>query len=80
MEGGIEAGYRAEIDAAPDRAAKLEEITERLNRLRSPFRTAETFWVEEIIDPRDSRKLVCEFARLSDPLRKPGRAHFEMRP
>jgi acetyl-CoA carboxylase carboxyltransferase component len=80
LEGGIEAGYRAEIDAAPDRAAKLREINERLNRLRSPLRTAESFWVEEIIDPRDTRKLVCEFARLADPLRTPGRAQFEMRP
>jgi acetyl-CoA carboxylase carboxyltransferase component len=80
LEGGIEAGYRAEIDAAPNRAAKLQEITDRLTRLRSPLRTAETFWVEEIIDPRDTRKLVCEFTRLADPLRTPGRAHFEMRP
>ena len=37
LEGGIEAAYRAEIDAAPDPAAKLEEIEERLNRLRSPY-------------------------------------------
>ena len=41
LEGGIEAAYRAEIDAADEPKAKLEEIEERLNRLRSPFRTAE---------------------------------------
>ena len=34
-----------------DPKAKLAEIEDRLNQLRSPFRTAETFWVEEIIDP-----------------------------
>ena len=54
--------------------AKLAEIEERLNKLRSPFRTAESFWVEEIIDPRDTRRLLCEFARLAEPLRTPGRA------
>src|SRR4051794_25265747 len=72
LEGGIEAAYRAEIDAAPDPKAKLKEIEERLNKLRSPFRSAEKFWVEEIIDPRKTRSLLCEFARLAEPLRKAG--------
>ena len=80
MEGGIEAAYRAEIDAAPDPDLEIVKIEERLKRLRSPFRTAETFWVEEIIDPRDTRKLLCEFARLADPLREPGRSSMAMRP
>ena len=30
LEGGIEAAYRAEIDAAPDPKAKLEEISREL--------------------------------------------------
>ncbi len=72
LEGGIEAAYRADIDAAEDKTAKLREIEERLNKLRSPFRSAEKFWVEEIIDPRKTRSLLCEFARLAEPLRKPG--------
>jgi len=80
LEGGIEAAYRADIDAAPDPARKLGEIEERLNKLRSPFRTAETFWVEEIIDPRDTRPLLCEFARLAEPLLTPGPSTFAMRP
>jgi acetyl-CoA carboxylase carboxyltransferase component len=80
LEGGIEAAYRAEIDAAPDPKAKLAEIEARLNALRSPFRTAETFWVEEIIDPRDTRRLLCEFAALAEPLRTPGPRAFTMRP
>ena len=80
LEGGIEAAYRADIDAAPDPEAKLVEIETRLNRLRSPFRTAETFWVEEIIDPRDTRKLLCEFSRLAEPLLTPGPSAFSMRP
>jgi acetyl-CoA carboxylase carboxyltransferase component len=74
LEGGIEAAYRAEIDAAADPAAKLQEIEDRLNKLRSPFRSAEKFWVEEIIDPRKTRSLLCEFARLAEPLRTPGLA------
>jgi acetyl-CoA carboxylase carboxyltransferase component len=80
LEGGIEAAYRAEIDAADDPDAKLEEIEERLNRLRSPYRTAEAFWVDEVIDPRDTRKLLCDFANLAAPLRTPGESGFGMRP
>ncbi|MBV9863258.1 MAG: methylmalonyl-CoA carboxyltransferase [Alphaproteobacteria bacterium] len=80
LEGGIEAAYRAEIEAASDPAAKRAEIEERLERLRSPFRTAEPFWVEEIIDPRDTRRLACDFARLAEKLRRPGESKFCMRP
>ncbi|MFC7611957.1 carboxyl transferase domain-containing protein [Teichococcus aestuarii] len=80
LEGGIEAAYRAEIEAAPDPAAKLAEIEHRLGLLRSPFRTAETFWVEEIIDPRETRRLLCEFTQLAGPLRAAQPGRFQMRP
>ena len=80
LEGGIEAAYRAEIDAAPDKAAKMAEIEARLNALKSPFRSAEAFGIEEIIDPRETRPLLCEFARLAEPLRTPGPRSFSMRP
>jgi acetyl-CoA carboxylase carboxyltransferase component len=74
LEGGIEAAYRADIDAAKDPVAKLKEIEDRLNKLRSPFRSAEKFWVEEIINPCKTRSLLCEFARLAEPLRTAGLA------
>ncbi|HEV2302778.1 MAG TPA: carboxyl transferase domain-containing protein [Stellaceae bacterium] len=80
LEGGIEAAYRAEIEAAADPAQKRLEIEARLNRLRSPFRTAETFAVEEIIDPRDTRRLLCDFADLAEKLRRPGPSAFAIRP
>lgn len=65
IEGGIEVAYRAELEAAEDPAAHLQAIRERLNRVRSPFRTAERFGIEDIIDPRDTRPLLCEFAELA---------------
>ncbi len=80
LEGGIEAAYRAEIDAAPDPEVKLQEIETRLNKLRSPFRTAETFWIEEIIDARKTRSLMVEFANLAAPARRTGPSTFTMRP
>jgi acetyl-CoA carboxylase carboxyltransferase component len=80
LEGGIEAAYRADLDAAEDRPAKMEEIEARLQTLRSPLRTAEAFWVEEIIDPRQTRRLLCEFADMAEKLREPGISRFTMRP
>jgi acetyl-CoA carboxylase carboxyltransferase component len=80
LEGGIEAAYRADIDAAPDADVKMAEITERLNKLRSPFRSAEAFWIEEIVDPRETRPLLCEFAELAAPLRRVGSYVHRMRP
>ena len=56
------------------------EIEERLNRVRSPFRVADVFGVEEMIDPRDTRPLLCEFANLAARLREPGPVTTTMRP
>jgi acetyl-CoA carboxylase carboxyltransferase component len=61
IEGGVAAAYRREIDAAPDPEAKRQEIEGRLNELRSPFRTAHAFAVEDLIDPRDTRPLLVDF-------------------
>jgi acetyl-CoA carboxylase carboxyltransferase component len=80
IEGGVEAAYRAELAASADPVALQAEIEKRLNGVRSPFRTAESFMVEEIIDPRDTRPLLCEFARLAAPLRQPGPVATGMRP
>jgi acetyl-CoA carboxylase carboxyltransferase component len=75
VEGGVEAAFRAELDALADddaRQARIAEITARMDAVQSPFRTAEAFLVEEIVDPRDTRPLLCEFANLAAPLRRPG--------
>src|ERR1022692_2799214 len=41
VEGGTEAAYRAELEAADDPAATLAGIRERLDGGRNPLRTAE---------------------------------------
>ena len=80
LEGGIEAAYSADIAAAEDPDAELATITDRLEKLRSPFRSAETFWIEEIIDPRETRGLLCDFANMAAPLRTTGASSHAMRP
>lgn len=80
MAGGIEAAFRAQLEASDDPESLRAEIEARMNLMRSPFLTAETFQVEDIIDPRDTRPLLCEFAHLAAPLRQPGRRLRAMRP
>jgi acetyl-CoA carboxylase carboxyltransferase component len=80
IEGGVEAAYKADLEAADDPDALRAEIEARMNAMRSPFRTAESFLVEDIIDPRDTRPLLCEFAELAAPLRGTGPTARPMRP
>ncbi|WP_438730139.1 acyl-CoA carboxylase subunit beta [Parasphingorhabdus sp. DH2-15] len=65
ISGGLEVAYKAELEASDDPRAKLAEIKARLDAVTSPFRTAEKFAVEDIIDPADTRGLLCEFADLA---------------
>ncbi|MDL2353513.1 MAG: methylmalonyl-CoA carboxyltransferase, partial [Pseudomonadota bacterium] len=65
IAGGLEVAYKSDIEAAADPAAELAAIKARLGKVTSPFRSAERFNVEDIIDPRDTRPLLCEFAELA---------------
>jgi acetyl/propionyl-CoA carboxylase alpha subunit/acetyl-CoA carboxylase carboxyltransferase component len=62
-QGGIEAAFRAELAAASDPEAMIARIREHLAAVASPFRTAERFGVQDLIDPRDSRRLLCDWVR-----------------
>jgi acetyl-CoA carboxylase carboxyltransferase component len=80
IEGGLEAAYKSELAASADPAATLAEIRARLDAVRSPLRTAEAFLIEEIIDPRETRSLLCEFANLAAPLRSSEPSRLRYRP
>jgi acetyl-CoA carboxylase carboxyltransferase component len=68
IAGGLEAAYRRELEAAEAeggaeaRAALRGEIDARLSAVLSPFRSAERFSIEEIVDPRDTRRILCAWA------------------
>ena len=66
VEGGVAAAFRKEIMAATDPVAKEKEIEAEFKPYASPFRTAEAFSVEEIIDPRETRPVLCEFIALAE--------------
>lgn len=82
LEGGVAVAFQRQIDAADDPEALRRELEARFERARSPFRPAESFAVHELIDPRETRPLLCEWiecqqARLAQLL---GPARFSYRP
>ena len=80
VEGGIEVAYKQDLADSDEPDALLEEIRERLDRVRSPHRSAEFFEIEEIIDPRDSRRVLCEWIELAQRSLAPGPSAFSYRP
>lgn len=62
IEGGAAAAHKRELAAAEDPDKMLAELEDRYRHLQSPFLTAERFGVTDIIDPRDTRPLLCEWA------------------
>ncbi len=61
IEGGVAAAFRREIAQHADPKAREAEIEAQLRALASPFRTAEAFGVEDIVDPRETRPYLCRF-------------------
>lgn len=61
IEGGVDAAFRKEIMAAENPEQYRNELIEYYKRFESPFRSAERFKIENIIDPRDTRPILCEW-------------------
>jgi acetyl/propionyl-CoA carboxylase alpha subunit/acetyl-CoA carboxylase carboxyltransferase component len=60
-EGGIEAAYKRQLAEAADPAALRAEINARIESARGPLGPLSRFQIEEVIDPRDTRRFVCEW-------------------
>lgn len=80
MAGGIEAAFRKELSEAEDQDALKAELYRRFEAIRSPFRTAESFLAEEIIDPRDTRPLLVDFVKHAWRCLQTGERHIRFRP
>jgi len=67
LEGGVAVAYGREIEAAPDPEAKRREIEERIAASRNPFGAAESFAVHDMIDPRETRPMLCDWVDWIQP-------------
>jgi len=83
-EGGIEAAYKRQLAEAEDPRALRAELMARIESARGPVGPLSKFEIEEMIDPRDTRALVCEWVEtayklVSQPARLAPRA-LQFRP
>jgi acetyl/propionyl-CoA carboxylase alpha subunit/acetyl-CoA carboxylase carboxyltransferase component len=60
-EGGIEAAYKRQLAEADDPVALRAELNARIESARGPIGPLNRFELEEMIDPRDTRRLICEW-------------------
>ena len=68
LEGGVAVAFRREIEAAPDPEAKppRDRGCDGEQR-RSPFPRAEAFGVHDLIDPRRTRPVLCDWVDWIQP-------------
>ncbi|NJN52455.1 MAG: methylmalonyl-CoA carboxyltransferase [Gammaproteobacteria bacterium] len=60
-EGGIEAAYKRQLAEADDPAALRAELNARIESARGPIGPLNRFQMEEMIDPRLTRRYICEW-------------------
>lgn len=60
-EGGIEAAYKRQLAEADDPVALRAELNARIESARGPIGPLNRFELEEMVDPRDTRRLICEW-------------------
>ncbi|KAI1611304.1 carboxyl transferase domain-containing protein [Exophiala viscosa] len=69
LDGGIEVGHRHELKQIGEKQGpeavkqRYKELEDEYLRLMNPIRTAQHFNVEEIVDPKDTRRIVCRWAK-----------------
>ncbi|RKQ35770.1 acyl-CoA carboxylase subunit beta [Oceanobacillus halophilus] len=63
IEGGLEVAYKRDLESSDDPEALRQKLLKQLQNVTSPYRTAEKFGIEEIIDPRETRPLLCEWVK-----------------
>jgi acetyl-CoA carboxylase carboxyltransferase component len=61
VEGGVALAFRREIEGAPDPEARRRELEDEMDAAQSIWPRAEDFGVHDLVDPRRTRPLLCEW-------------------
>jgi len=83
VEGGVALAYRREIEAADNPEARRRELEDEIAAAQSVFPRAEDFGVHDLIDPRRTRPMLCDWLDEVEPslaAREPGPRRYTMRP
>ena len=83
VEGGVALAYRREIEAADDPNARRRELEDEIAAAQSVFPRAEDFGVHDLVDPRRTRPMLCDWLDEVQPqleTRERGPRLYSMRP
>ncbi|MCH2170336.1 propionyl-CoA carboxylase [Myxococcota bacterium] len=82
LEGGVAVAFKREIEAAPDPEARRRELENALASRRSTYARAEAFGVNDLIDPRRTRPVLCDWIEWIQPRLKEhiGPRSYSVRP
>ncbi len=82
VEGGVAVKYHREIAAAADPDARRRELEAEMAAANAPGPRAESFSVHELIDPRETRPMLCDWIDRIQPMLPAlvGRSAFPVRP
>jgi acetyl-CoA carboxylase carboxyltransferase component len=83
VESGVALAYRREIEAAEDPEARRRELEDEIAAAQSVFPRAEDFGVHDVIDPRQTRPVLCDWLDEIQPrleTRERGPRRYSMRP
>lgn len=67
LEGGVAVAFARDIAAAPDPDARRQELEAQFAARQSPFPRSESFSLQELLDPRETRPRLCEWVALVWP-------------
>ena len=67
LEGGVAVAFGREIAAAEDPEARRRALEAAFAAKQSPFPRAESFSVQELLDPRETRPALAEWLALVRP-------------
>ena len=69
VEGSVDVAFRKDYASAPDPQARRQEMIDDIRGRISSLRAAEGFGIDEIIDPRDTRRMLIEIFAHCPPRR-----------
>ncbi len=70
IEGGVYVAHKREIENSENPEKFLKELMEKYKEVTSPFKTAEVFGIEQIIDPKFTRPILCDWVEMAYSVEK----------
>lgn len=71
VEAAVDIAYARDIDSALDPVAKRAELVAKFKALRGALRAAEHFGIDDVIDPRQTRRILIETLETCPARRQP---------